>query len=237
MRCGTCGSTMNVVGSKNKAGVRYYHYGCSARATKGAEICSNSIACSERKAEAAIIGALRDIVYQPEFIGRFVARFNARISKKKATTKKTEAELLDGQIAEVEARVRNLAQAVAKSGWFEALAEQLKTEESTMRALKARRGQVQSVEQRATKMLSEETVQGYLSDLLTLLEKDPARGRVALKRHVGAIVMKPTVEGTNRFYTATGAFDLRAIIPLKTFDPATIAGDRVSVETCCGGRI
>ena len=237
LRCGVCGSTMNIVGSKNKAGVRYYHYGCSAATTRGASICANTIACSERKVEAAIIGALRDLVCQGEFIPRFVTRFNARLVKKKASPKKNEAELLDRQIAEVDVRIKNLAQAVAKSGWFEALAEQLKTEEANLRALKTRRSQTQSVEERSFKGASQEAVEGYFKEFVELLEKDPLRGRLAIKRHIGTMIMTPSVEGANRFYTATGAFNLRRLILLKTFDPAPISEDRVSVESLCGGRI
>jgi hypothetical protein len=87
---------------------------------------------------------------------------------------------------------------------------------------------------RRAEALTTETVQGYLKDLTKLLGADPVRGRL-LKKHLGSIVMTPSVDGTGRFYTANTKFDLRTVVSLKTIDPALTAEDRVSVESSCGG--
>nr|WP_158305877.1 recombinase family protein [Anaeromyxobacter sp. Fw109-5] len=132
LRCGECGSTMRVVSVKWKAGRAYANFGCSAPHRKGAAICGNGLVISERKLNRAVIEELRKLLASKEIQTRFVDGFTKRLQHKSPRTIASAA--LEAEVKAQEARVRNVTAAIARSGFSEALAEQLGLEEETMRS-------------------------------------------------------------------------------------------------------
>lgn len=61
-------------------------------------------------------------------------------------------------------------------------------------------------------MVSPERIQGYIGNLVGVLETDPARGRERLGRHLAQVTMTPEGEGPSRTYRATGAFNLSTLL-------------------------
>jgi hypothetical protein len=51
-------------------------------------------------------------------------------------------------------------------------------------------------------------IEGYIRNLLTVLEGDPAQAREILARHIQPLVLTPTDDG----YQVTGAFDLATVV-------------------------
>jgi hypothetical protein len=106
--------------------------------------------------------------------------------------------------------VANLTDAPAKIGWSDAIASKLPEEEAHLGRLKAERAAA-TKEARPPAVPAPAVIAAYLTNLLVLLQTDPARGREILSRFVAPIVMTPE-PGPVRGYRATGAFNLSCFV-------------------------
>jgi hypothetical protein len=208
LRCGVCNGTMTVTGSKVKAGVRYVSFGCATHNSRGEAVCPNGLTVSERKANQAIVGALRDVLTTPGLIRRFVERFNERVADLWAGASATPTTDLEREIQERQNRVRNVTQALASVGWSEALIAQLKDEETQLQTAKARLAALKASADTLRTLPPSHVVEGYLTDLLSILEADPVKGRQLLALHLGSILLTPKTEGPDHF-SVTGALVLQ----------------------------
>ncbi len=229
MRCGVCGGSMTVVGRKEKAGVSYARFGCTAHYSRGAAICPNSLTVSEKKASRTVVDALKDKLERPELVERFVSSFNER-AKELQRESGRDGDDGDRRIRDCERRVANLTESLAKIGWSDALASRLRDEESELGRLKAERT---AAARRDTPRVVPHpaAVAGLMKKLLPVLETDPVRGRELLSRFVSPIVMTPETEGPVRRYRAAGAFNL------GFFLNAAVSSDKGSGKFGCAGRI
>ena len=140
LRCGTCGGSMTVVGRKWKAGVPYTRFGCTAHYSRGDTICRNALTVSERKAQSAILGALKEALDGPEVLARFDAAFRERVGELE-TEQRVSTPDLDRGVREAEKRIANLTESLARVGWSDALAAKLAEEERRLASLKGERPQ------------------------------------------------------------------------------------------------
>jgi DNA invertase Pin-like site-specific DNA recombinase len=227
LRCGTCGGSMTVVSRKKKAGVSYGKLGCTAHSSRGSAICPNSMTISEKKASRSLVDALREKIDRPELIERFVDTFKERVAMLDAR-RNSDAEESTRRFRECERHIANLTEAIAKVGWSASLGEKLRDEEMLLGKLKSERSSPSSTAGR--RIVPEPgVIAGYLRNLFPLLEIDPVRGREILSRFLAPVVMTPKVEGPNRHYLATGAFDLSFLVS------AAHGGDiRVGKSGCAG---
>ena len=106
---------MTIVGGKRKAGVSYARFGCTAHASRGAAICSNSLSVSERKASRTFVNPLKEKLDQPDLVERFIAKFKQTTSCRNAKDA-TEKHDLEQRIHDKERRVANLTESLAKVG-------------------------------------------------------------------------------------------------------------------------
>lgn len=228
LRCGVCGGSMTVVGRKTKAGVSYARFGCTAHASRGAAVCSNALSVSERKASRTLVNALKEKLDRSEFVERFIRVFRERVAArgKQAPDAAEEAER---QVHECERRIANLTESLARVGWSDALAAKLREEEATLARLKVVRSSRTSRQPRVIPHPA--VVSGYLKNLLALLETDPVRGREVLARFVSPVVMTPELEGPERRYRATGAFNLSFLLT------AAVQSEGRSGNDGCAGAI
>ena len=210
LRCGVCRGSMTVMGRRIKAGVRYATFGCTTHNQRGQAICPNSLTISERKATAAIIGALQDALTDPLLAERFQRSFERRFAELSRTSS-SHAGDIERRIREAEGRVRNVTDAMAKIGYSGALLEQLRLEESRLSALKADQAMRRPAPARPL-VVPPERIQSYIGNLVGVLETDPVRGRERLGRHLALVKMTPEGEGPERHYRATGAFNLSTLL-------------------------
>ncbi len=227
LRCGECGSTMRVVSVKWKAGRAYANFGCSAHHGKGPAICGNGLVISERKLNRAVVEELRKLLASKEIQARFVDGFTKRLQHKNPTDDRERA-ALETEVKAQESRVRNVTAAIARSGFSEALAEQLGLEEETLRSLRQRLAKVPAGEQPAV-VPNADAVARFLEKVLEIAESAPKRASVSLSRILVPITLVPVEDpdGTRR-YEARGALNT---------NPAALSGGRGSVNGSCGGRI
>lgn len=228
LRCGECGSTMRVVSVKWKAGRAYANFGCSAHHGKGAAICGNGLVISERKLNRAVIDELRKLLASKEIQTRFVDGFTKRLQHKNPTDDRERA-ALETEVKAQEARVRNVTAAIARSGFSNALAEQLGLEEETLRSLRQRLAAKTPAGERPAAVLDPDAVARFLEKVLEIAETAPKRASVSLSRILVPITLVPVKypDGTRR-YEARGALNT---------NPAALSGGRGSVYGSCGGRI
>lgn len=228
LRCGACNGPMGVIGARTENGRRWPTYGCSANRSRGDAVCSNNLTVSEKKATAAVIAALERVLTSPEYIQKFVQRFNARLAELQRAPQDEGTRRLEQEVAEVESRIQNLTGALAKVGWSEALGDQLKAEEARLTVLKRQRAANVTTSDRAKLLPHPKAVEGYVRDLLRTLSADPERGRDILLNYMGGVWLTPKGEGPDRYYLATGAFNLAA---------ALSRGGELIEKQSCGGRI
>ena len=228
LRCGECGSTMRVVSLKRKAGRAYANFGCAAHHGKGAAICPNALVISERKLNRAVIDELRKLLASKELQSRFVDGFTKRLQHKHPADDRERA-ALEAEVTTQELRVRNVTGAIARSGFSEALAEQLGIEEEKLCSLRQRLAAKAPARERPTVVPDPEAVARFLEKILEIVETAPKRASVSLSRILVPITLVPVKDpdGTRR-YEARGALNT---------NPAALSDGRVSVNDGCGGRI
>lgn len=230
MRCGQCGGSMTIVGRRMKAGVSYATFGCTAHSSRGAAICGNSLTLSEKKASRMLVNALKEKLDDAELVERFVSGFKKRTAVLRAENVSPEDEA-DRRVRDCERRIANLTESLAKVGWSDALAAKLREEEALLGKLKSERAA--AAREGAPRVLPHPTaIAGYMKNLFALLETDSARGREILSRFVAPIVMTPEVEGPNRRYRATGAFNLSFFL-----NAAALGESRSGKSGCAGSQL
>ncbi len=228
LRCGECGSTMRVVGVKRKAGRAYANFGCSANHGKGAAICANGLAISERKLNRAVIDELRKLLASKEIQARFIDGFTRGLRNKNPADDRERA-ALEAEVKTQEARVRNITAAIARSGFSEALGEQLAAEEETLRSLRQRLAARNPAGDRTAPVPDPDAVASFLEKVLEIAETAPKRAGLSLSRILVPITLVPVRDPDGkRRYEARGALNT---------NPAALSDGRVSVYGGCGGRI
>lgn len=232
LRCGACGGSMTIISRVVKAGRTYPRFGCTAHSTRGSSICANNLTVSEWRASAAITSAIQKLVTDPEIIARFIAEFTRRLPAAIAAVGST-ANSHEDQIRDAEKRIRNLTEALAKIGWSDALASQLKEEEGRLRQLKSART-VAASKNKTLALPSPAEVASYLGDLLATLGADSKAGQATLARHLAPVVLTPQGKGPDRHYRATGALNLSVCLRYLT---AGGAGGQVAGKSGSGGAL
>jgi hypothetical protein len=158
---------------------------------------------------------------------RFVDGFAKRLQHKNPADYRERA-VLEAEVKAQEARVRNVTAAIARSGFSEALAEQLGLEEETLRSLRQRLAAKTPAGERAA-VPDPDAVARFLEKVLEIAETAPKRAGVSLSRILAPITLVPVKDpdGTRRC-EARGA--------LNTNPAALVAqGGRGSVYGSCGG--
>jgi hypothetical protein len=180
LRCGECGSAMRVVSIKKKAGRVYANFGCSAHHGKGDAICSNGLVISERKLNRAVIDVLRKFLGSNDIQERFVQAFTKRLQHRNPTDDRERA-ALEAEVQAQEARVRNITAAIARSGFSEALGEQLGLEEETLRSLRQRLS-ARAPAHPAAAVPDPAAVARFLENVLEIAETAPKKASISLAR-------------------------------------------------------
>jgi DNA invertase Pin-like site-specific DNA recombinase len=206
LRCGICGGSMSIISRKKKADVSYTRFGCTTHASRGNSVCRNSLSISEKKVTRTVVNALKQKLDRPELIERFVRVFKEKTAAHHAERSKVTDEA-ERRIRDVDRRIANLTDSLARAGWSDALAAKLRDEETQLAKLKADRAST-PVAPVPRIVPHPATIAAYLKNLWTLLDTDPARGRDVLSRFVAPVVLTPlNAEGPGRSYRATGAFN------------------------------
>jgi site-specific DNA recombinase len=205
LRCGICGGSIAVVHRHTSDGYNYSTLGCTTHKSRGAAICPHSRTVSEKKVRAAVLEMLSGHLTVPDLLERFVATFERRLTELQKTERQPDTTA--ARLQEQEARLRNLYDGLAKMGWSQGLADLIRDEEAKVAALRASAAERRKVLPNV--LPHPKIIEGYLRNLLTLLDADPVQGREILARYIQPLVLTPTEDGG---YKITGAFNVAALI-------------------------
>jgi DNA invertase Pin-like site-specific DNA recombinase len=227
LRCGACGSSMSIVSRRKKGAVSYASFGCSANHNKGEHICSNAETVSERKVNEAVLSAVRDLLTSPKFADRFVEVFEKRLRERKTQGRDERTELED-EVREQERRVEKVTEAIAKVGFSESLAVQLRKEDAKLTQARSKLAALFAEEAAPESRPDPAQVRREFEELTRIMDQAPERARGSAHRLLTEIILTPTVEDGEEVYRAVGG--------VKTNSAAHLGG-RVLVRDGCGGRI
>ncbi|MBL8921740.1 MAG: recombinase family protein [Myxococcaceae bacterium] len=221
LQCGECGYSYGMTGSRWKNGVRYATVGCNRARVRGPESCGNAMLVAEKKANEAVVEALRATLLDPTLLELVREGYRERIEEAKRRPSNAEVAQVEADLREVEARVRNLTEAVAKDGLSEVLSDALKAEVTRRSALRDRRAALLAKPRETGKAdaTTPAAVEALIERLFKAIEEDPKTANDILRKHAGSVIMTPTIENPRGFW-ASGVFDFGS-----------------AEKGCCGGRI
>lgn len=218
MKCGVCGGSFNIVSRREKNGVSYVGLGCSASRSRGIAICSNRRNISNSKLIQLVTDELQKLVQTPRLLEVFVEEFTREVTKTQRTENTRD---IERQIREAERRVTNITEALAMMGFSDAVRAKAAEEERRLTSLRSQL----AVTKTQIVIPHPKTIEGYLNDVLGMLQKDVPQGRALLQKVMQPLVLTPEADG----YRITGGFNLN----IKT---ATLE-DQSRVRLGSGGKI
>ena len=225
LRCGVCGGSMAIVQRTHRQKTSYAFLGCLTYRSRGAAICANRRMLSEKKVREAVIALLNEQLSSPEIVRHFVESFERRY--RELEKEDHAASDLDRQLRDAELKVRNMTEILSKAGYSESLIAQLRLDEQRVADLKTR--VAEQVRHRPRTLPHPKIIEGYLRNLVAVLDGDRERARQALTRHLEPVIISPMDDGRWRL---TGALNLSTVIS----DSARDSG-RVTENQGSGGVI
>jgi site-specific DNA recombinase len=213
MTCGPCGGNINIVGGSPPSA----QYGCHNHKFHG--ICENGLVIQQRILEQELLKALAGNLTRPAIWAELAAEFEKRVHEavkehaqavKQST--RTPADF-DRCIAEVEARIANLLDAIEKNGMSDRLQARYKLAEKELEDLQREKSIL--VEPPLAPNLTEADIREFLERKMTeiadVLASDPVRAKAEIQKRVSKLRLEPTETPEGKAYRVTG--DLRLFCP------------------------
>ena len=177
LRCGRCGGAV--------VATSQWSYGCAARKDRGATVCQG-VAANRKVVDGRLLSVVREGMFSAEAL----AELQRLVTERVADGARDRARAEHGaraRLAELEAQVGNLVQAVASFGPSEALRARLQAAEAELGALR-RPAQV-ATEAAPTGVLA--AYRRLMTDMRSALERDTPRARGLLQDLLGEIRLVP----------------------------------------------
>jgi hypothetical protein len=172
LRCGSCGGAISAISARL--------YGCTVRKERGPSVCAGVFA-PRRDVDARILSLLREELLSPAALAQ-VQRDVKDVIASAAEGRRGDA----ARLADKEAEIARLVDAIARFGMSEALESRLRAAERERDAFRAAR----NVDASSSRPSPETVATAYrriIMDLKTCLEGDAARARAALQKLLGEI--------------------------------------------------
>jgi site-specific DNA recombinase len=192
IRCGSCGAAYVIASATS--------YACASFVNGGGAACSNNVRFRRDAVEAVILENIRRDLATPEAGAEVCRRVRARLRELSQPKPMNRA-----RIAELEAQIANLIDAVAVGGLrgSAGLAERLRAAESELAGLKA---QAATTDTGTIERLLPDLVDRYtrtLERLPEVIARDVTRGRAAIASHIGPLTVR-TTDTEIQFFRETG---------------------------------
>ncbi|HXS23833.1 MAG TPA: recombinase family protein [Gemmatimonadales bacterium] len=225
LRCGICGGSMSIVQRTHKKGTSYAFLGCLTYRSRGPAICANRRMLSEKKVREAVLGLLQEQLRSPGLVPAFIASFEQRHRELEKDDASTD---LERQLSEAEQKVRNMTEILSKAGFSESLIAQLRLDEQRVADIKGKLAE--RTRERPKTLPHPRIIEGYLRNVLAILEGDPERTRMVLTGNLEPVIITPMADGR---WQLSGALNLTAILS----DSARSSAGRVTENESSGGVI
>jgi DNA invertase Pin-like site-specific DNA recombinase len=203
LRCGLCGGSLSILTGAGRG--RHAKYGCGNHSNRGT--CSNGLREREDQVEQRLLARLQTEVLRPDAIEYAVEEFSRQLQARLASlashldADRQRATVLEGELGRLWA-------VIASGGDYQSLREQIAQRETELQAVRDRLLSTGPVSVEADIVEIRRFVSWSLSDLRGLLAQDVAVARAELAKHITTITMTPAGEGKNRFYVASGQWNL-----------------------------
>jgi site-specific DNA recombinase len=182
LHCGACAGTIGQVSGKGTG-----YYGCLA-ATRGA--CSNKLIVSRRITEKAVLSAVKERLRDPESIRYVLERVEAEVKLLYAHLPE-EIQVKRATLVAEEGRIANYISFIGEGKGTRALGEALKAAEEKALALRAVLHAYEASEKEVFKAPPVEWVAARLMALQAVLEAQPSRSALELRRVLGQVHLIP----------------------------------------------
>jgi DNA invertase Pin-like site-specific DNA recombinase len=206
LRCQQCGASMNIVSGAGKRA--YAKYGCPMHHLRGT--CFNDLTERSEILEERLLHALQEAVLQPEVVDYTLTKFEAEL-KARLDSMSDDLEALRRRKHTLEAEIKRLTDALAAasdSRLPSAVITAINEREDELRTItdKLLEASRDSIQARVSDI--RQFVISKLSDLRTLLNSDVPTAKAEILRHVDRIDLTPMQANGERFFVASGEWDL-----------------------------
>ena len=197
---------MNIVSGAGKRA--YAKYGCPMHHLRGT--CRNDLTERSKILEERLLHALQEAVLQPEVVDYTLTKFEAEL-KARLDSMEDDLEALRRRKHTLEAEIKRLTDALASasdSRLPSAVVTAINEREEELRTIADRllAGSRDSIQ--ATVSDIRQFVISRLSDLRSLLNSDVPTAKAEILRHVDRIDLTPMQANGERFFVASGEWDL-----------------------------
>ena len=207
-KCGVCGGSLTIASRRYKAGGEHYaNLGCRTWDATGGTGCTNNRTISEKKVVDAATAELRRRLQSPEMVEEFTRAAKQRFQRLGRKDSQAAADL-NRRVHECRSRIAKLTEALARTGYSEAVGKKLAEEEAALADAESRARMVQR-EAGAVVLPHPASIQKEIDGLLMLLEgEDLVKARSALAKHMPPLVVTPIDGG----WEITGGFDMATFV-------------------------
>ena len=209
LRCGFCGSNMVIVSGGGKRG--YVKYGCHAHKHTG--VCENDWTIRRERLEHQLLAEIERRVLTPDTIDYVVKRCGEELQRRRKEMERqrenSNPDSLRRQRDDLRAQAARLAEAVGMGGDMPSLVQRLRTVEAELKKL----DHAIATYRPRNLNITEEQVRGHVLKAMmdlrsTLNNNEVAVARNALLKHVGRLVLTPTLKGDCKVFKVEGSVRL-----------------------------
>ena len=212
-RCAHCGGPMTIIG-QDYHGKKGRFYGCAYYRKRGSTICKNSLLVEQKMLDQVVLKAISDVISE-EMLKVSVEKALAQL-RAKAESAPNRRTAIQRELSLIEARLRNLVDAIAAGKKEGTLIERLNAEETRKEELVAELKQLTASEElpdlndaRLTRDL-----RARISDTHALLSRHVPQARQVLRKLIERPLICESFEnGQQRGYCVTGQGSYLPILP------------------------
>ena len=213
LRCGLCGASMNIVSGAGKRA--YSKYGCPMHHMRGT--CQNDLTERSEILEGRLLDALQEAVLQSDVVDYAIKKFEAGLETELKNVS-GEVEVLRKREHTLKCEIRRLTEALASGSCSRlpsAVITALNEREEELRTITDRLAESNSSSIEVRLRDIRQFVVSKLSDLRKLLYSDAPTAKAEILRHVDRIVLDPMEANGERFFVASGDWDLLGGYPSR----------------------
>jgi site-specific DNA recombinase len=225
LKCSECGA--NLIIATGGGTHRHPKYVCRNYFNRGT--CKNDLYIRRDVLEERLLGCLQSRLLRSDVIDYVVSEFGRQLRASRFATSGSTAGLKKRE-EELEQEINRFNDAIACGGPLDSLVHHLAIRERELRAIRNElfSASSTSIEGRIREL--RHFVQNGISDLRSLLHRDPALAKAELNRHLSEIRMTPDGESGEWHYVAEGSWNL-----VGTGPNAPVLG--LAHSDGCGGQI
>ncbi len=216
--CGRCGSALGLVSGQGSG-----YYGC-LRAKRRA--CDNTVKVSRRLAEDVILGAVRDLLLEPEPLQRMLRRVEHEAKIVYGAIPRTVREKMK-ELRKAKRRQAHLVDFVAEGEGTKAVRAELAELEPRVEGLERQLAGLRRASEQALRAPSLAWLRKQLKDVRSILERRTAKSAALLRRLLSPIRLEPVIRKKGRpYYVAHSALDTVALLRDPESDDGSDSGAR-----------